>query len=71
MPALLRLPQYGPYGTRSQTLIAIWHDGTAEARERHLDPDGQWRDEVFRFRVQAGSGVNAPAGEEAQAQGAA
>lgn len=53
---------YGPYGTRSKTLIAIWPDGTAEARERHLDPDGQWRDEEFYFRVQAGRGAGSGGG---------
>ena len=31
------------YGTRSQTVVAIWDDGTAELQERNIDATGAWR----------------------------
>ncbi len=32
------------YGTRSQTVLAMWDDGTAELQERNIDAAmGAWR----------------------------
>ncbi len=55
--------QYGPYGTRSQVVIAVWPDGSAEARERFLDDSKEWQWARFEFKVAtlAGSDVAGPA----------
>ncbi len=45
-------PQYGPYGTRSQTLAVVWRSGEGEVRERFRRPDGSWGEEVEVFRMQ-------------------
>ncbi|GLC56989.1 hypothetical protein PLESTB_001170900 [Pleodorina starrii] len=42
---------FGPYGTRSQTVIVVWHDGSAEARERHRCDDGTWSDVAIPFQL--------------------
>lgn len=40
------------YGTRSQTVLAVWTDGCAELRERYLDTgSNQWRSVAHVFRV--------------------
>jgi uncharacterized protein with NRDE domain len=43
--------QMGAYGTRSQTVLALWHDGTAELRERYLADTGDWRSVAHTFGV--------------------
>ncbi|EFJ42556.1 hypothetical protein VOLCADRAFT_97345 [Volvox carteri f. nagariensis] len=40
---------WGLYGTRSQTVIVVWHDGSSEVRERHRRDDGTWGEEVVLF----------------------
>lgn len=32
--------KYGPYGTRSQTVMVVWEDGLVECRERYIDVMG-------------------------------
>eukprot|EP00197_Chlamydomonas_leiostraca_P010076 CAMPEP_0202877564 /NCGR_PEP_ID=MMETSP1391-20130828/30861_1 /ASSEMBLY_ACC=CAM_ASM_000867 /TAXON_ID=1034604 /ORGANISM="Chlamydomonas leiostraca, Strain SAG 11-49" /LENGTH=400 /DNA_ID=CAMNT_0049559621 /DNA_START=89 /DNA_END=1291 /DNA_ORIENTATION=+ len=32
--------RYGPYGTRSQSVLVVWEDGHVEYRERYLDASG-------------------------------
>ncbi|KAG1677858.1 hypothetical protein FOA52_008622 [Chlamydomonas sp. UWO 241] len=41
----------GMYGTRSQIVLALWHDGTAELRERYLADTGDWRTVAHTFSV--------------------
>lgn len=36
------LGQGGSYGTRSQTVIAVWRDGRAELRERFRGLEDEW-----------------------------
>ena len=44
--------QLGPYGTRSQTVLAVWRDGSAELRERFLEPESrQWKSVTHKFEV--------------------
>lgn len=50
--------QLGTYGTRSQTVFAVWKDGQAEMRERSLDTASmQWKEETHRFAVTSQKGV--------------
>ncbi|KAF5830763.1 NRDE protein-domain-containing protein [Dunaliella salina] len=51
----------GPYGTRSQIVVAIWEDGTGELREKYLEvssEDGkpEWREEKHTFAMEVGEG---------------
>ena len=43
----------GPYGTRTQTIIAAWHDGHMALRERNLQPDGSWQQAQHDFAIPA------------------
>ncbi|PNH10933.1 hypothetical protein TSOC_002251 [Tetrabaena socialis] len=43
---------YGMYGTRSQTAIVVWHDGTGEARERSRCADGRWKETALQFQME-------------------
>ncbi|GIL49335.1 hypothetical protein Vafri_5718 [Volvox africanus] len=45
---------YGMYGTRSQTVMVIWHDGSGEARERYREGDGSWSELTIPFRLEVG-----------------
>ena len=38
------------YGTRSQTIVVVRHDGTAQVRERSIDPQGAYIQRVTDFR---------------------
>ena len=38
------------YGTRSQTVVVVHHDGTAQVRERSLDPQGTYLQKIVEFR---------------------
>mmetsp|Transcript_25086 Transcript_25086/g.64774 ORF Transcript_25086/g.64774 Transcript_25086/m.64774 type:complete len:345 (-) Transcript_25086:323-1357(-) len=45
----------GPYGTRSQIVMAIWEDGTGELREKYLELDDgkpEWREEKHTFALE-------------------
>ncbi len=41
-----------PYGTRSQTVLAVWRDGHAELRERFRRDDGSWSVVRHEFDVE-------------------
>ena len=40
-----------PYGTRTQTVIAAWHDGHVAMRERNLASNGAWVQAEHMFRL--------------------
>ncbi|KAK9865405.1 hypothetical protein WJX84_012400 [Apatococcus fuscideae] len=40
-----------PYGTRTQTMIAAWHDGHVAMRERNLASNGAWVQAEHMFRL--------------------
>eukprot|EP00887_Chlorella_sp_A99_P005324 scaffold1.g5324.t1 len=40
---------WGDYGTRSQIVLAVGHDGQAELRERYLDEAGAWQEVRHTF----------------------
>lgn len=42
----------GTVGTRSQTVVAVRRDGTAEVRERYRSPKGEWQEVQYSFMVQ-------------------
>lgn len=50
--------QYGLYGTRSQTVVIVWPDGSAEAVERYRDDGagggqaGVWGEARLEFKVE-------------------
>jgi uncharacterized protein with NRDE domain len=44
--------QGGPYGTRSQTVLAVWRDGRAELRERSRGAAPKWREVRHSFMVE-------------------
>lgn len=44
----------GAFGTRSQTVLAVWRDGKAELRERDLAQDGSWQQVRHCFQLQLG-----------------
>ncbi|KAK9838874.1 hypothetical protein WJX74_005036 [Apatococcus lobatus] len=41
----------GAYGTRTQTVIAAWHDGHAALLESNLIPDGSWVQQKYDFGI--------------------
>ena len=41
----------GAYGTRTQTIIAVWHDSHATLFERNLQTDGSWQQNKHNFVV--------------------
>ena len=57
--------RWGPFGTRSQLVLAVWADGRAELRERYRDgaAPGGWAEVCHAFRIgDAGSGGGGGAG---------
>lgn len=47
---------FGTYGTRSQTVLAVADDGTAELRERYLErPGAAWKEVRHLFHMHLGS----------------
>lgn len=62
---------WGPFGTRSKIVLAVWRDGSAELREEYLARDGSWQQVQHAFRVcthSAGCSVCGASREEAIAQ---
>lgn len=47
--------RWGPYGTRSQTVIAVRRNGVAELRERYLE-DGKWLELRHTFTMNGTEG---------------
>lgn len=43
--------RWGQFGTRSQTVLAVWADGRGELRERYLQQDGSWQQLRHAFRL--------------------
>lgn len=41
----------GAYGTRSQSVIGIQHNGQVDFFERYLDSDGTWKEQQQTFEV--------------------
>ncbi len=39
------------YGTRTQTILAVWHDGHTMMQERNLQQDGSWKEEKHCFKM--------------------
>lgn len=60
--------RWGPFGTRSQLVLAVWADGRAELRERYRDgaAPGGWAEVRHAFRIGEGGG-----GGEGSSQAAA
>lgn len=42
---------WGPFGTRSKIVLAVWKDGRAELREEYLAGDGSWQRAQHAFRI--------------------
>lgn len=43
--------QWGAFGTRSQTVVAVWADGRGELRERYIGEGGSWREQQHCFEI--------------------
>lgn len=43
------------FGTRCQTVVALWRDGRAELRERFRTRGGEWTSSVHAFRCEPGA----------------
>ena len=48
----LCLEQGGPYGTRSQTVVALWRDGRVEFRERSRGATDEWIQVEHAFTIE-------------------
>lgn len=61
--------RWGPFGTRSQIVVAVWADGRAELREKYLAADGSWqeRQHCFQMPVGSSSGSGGGAGGDREA----
>lgn len=45
--------QGGLYGTRSQTVMAVWRDGRVELRERFRGAEDEWSEVQHAFNIEA------------------
>ncbi|KAI7839225.1 hypothetical protein COHA_007038 [Chlorella ohadii] len=43
--------QWGAFGTRSQTVVAVWADGRGELRERYIGEGGSWQEQQHCFEI--------------------
>ncbi|KAL4430685.1 hypothetical protein ABPG75_005941 [Micractinium tetrahymenae] len=57
--------RWGPFGTRSKIVLAVWRDGRAELREEYLTEHGTWQQAQHTFELCqcGGSGGCAGGGE--------
>ncbi|GAQ82007.1 hypothetical protein KFL_000970330 [Klebsormidium nitens] len=60
------LPELGAYGTRSQTVIGIQHNGHVDFFERYLDNDGTWKEQQQMFEVECQRGNGSEQGLKAK-----
>ncbi len=44
--------QGGSYGTRSQTVMAVWQDGRVELRERFRGSADEWSEVQHAFNIE-------------------